>query len=464
MATFRPPVTATAQRGDPNALTASDSLFRHYKGTPEGNVVWKDQAGAWHQSPNPYGRDLEEAAEVYLGGHEYTVDETKRNELVAAGFFVGGHWTEEEAKWINYILNAEVNRGFRAGDATASLHDPSGDNTIWVHADTIVGTLTPDGFHDQKFLVKNSLLYRSTSSGAYHAQLYATGSGIAPAWEHPSPTLGFTPMDLLWDGVPGSSTAYAIGWSEPADFSDPLGEGVILRLGGFFTAAAWIGYPMGTSTRFHVTAVHQHDGFHYMLIRHWDLSLLLPAGWTIIENNAQRNWNRVGRVPVGQFENFAAWEFWDGSEWITDQAAFVAADQSIIKDTREQSIEGIGDITYHNGEWILAVISPSYGPTVNLYRSSAITGPWQGYYSSPDKDLAPLAGPHPPRNTFYWSGYPKFHEWLYPDDKTLLITHSHGLYGRDLQRQFHPSSHASQPIPNFIFLPTPEAASVLVAS
>lgn len=58
-------------------------LFRFYTPGPRGRNVWKLVAGGYTEN-DPYYPDL--YSTVYYGGHEYEVDQTERDLLVAAGY------------------------------------------------------------------------------------------------------------------------------------------------------------------------------------------------------------------------------------------------------------------------------------------------------------------------------------------------------------------------------------------
>lgn len=486
MPLFRPPVTAGRLIADPakRRRSGAHALWSHYGAWAAGQTVWKDAAGAWHSSSAPYqggavhrvfdggvlvsetavDAGLATAQEVYQGGHVYEVTEAKRDELVAAGFFVGGRWESEEARWETYALSSETNRGFKTGDATFSLE--LAGQSMWGHADTIIGSYDADGFlNTNTSLVKSSAVMRATG-GTFTGQVYG-GVGPKAAWQHPDhPSRGFTPMDAVWDsGTVGVGSPVVVGWSEPIVEGVARGEGLICQLHAtFLVASAFYEYPTKVQpdgySRWQVTSVHPHDGYHYMVGRHWDLRPLLPNGlvlWQPFNNDGQRNWNRVGRCPFNSLTSFAAWEFWDGTAWTSDLDAVAVSDAAVVRDTRGAHIDGIADITFHNDRWLMAVIHPAR-PVINLYWSADITGPWTLYHSVIDEPRVASAGPNPPTNKRYWFGYPKFHEYLSPDAMTLIVSYSQGVYtpviGLDTSR-----NHVSINVPCFAYCPTPEAVS-----
>ena len=51
-----------------------------------GLTVIKRQAGTYYESRFPAQTELEEAADFWLGGHVSTIDQTTRDDLVAAGY------------------------------------------------------------------------------------------------------------------------------------------------------------------------------------------------------------------------------------------------------------------------------------------------------------------------------------------------------------------------------------------
>lgn len=101
---FTPPTT-DGNHWDALPEHPGHKLFRHYNPIPEGVTVWKDQNGEWHQSTYPHqgGQEfathdwdqstysegtpgLDDAVHVFLGGHQYVVDDDVAAELIAAGY------------------------------------------------------------------------------------------------------------------------------------------------------------------------------------------------------------------------------------------------------------------------------------------------------------------------------------------------------------------------------------------
>jgi hypothetical protein len=104
MPTFTPPVTDGRLVGDP-ADHQSWGYFRHLGAWATGLTVWRDQAGVWHESIEPYaggatttvhdgstttvtGPDegTATAVVVYEGGHVHTITDEEAADLVAAGY------------------------------------------------------------------------------------------------------------------------------------------------------------------------------------------------------------------------------------------------------------------------------------------------------------------------------------------------------------------------------------------
>lgn len=476
MPTFTPPIGEGYAWGDPSSLDPVDRLMSFYGAVPTGETVWKDQSGTFHKSQYPFLGDQEfrtfvdgelvssivgapgllDATEVYLGGHTYEVTEAKRTELVAAGFFVGGHWDSEEDKWITFATNSTVNRGFKAGDATASIFDPSGGLSLWSHADTLIGDVDSEGSIIINGLVKNSCVIRAHPSGTLDGQIFG-GAGTSPAWKHPShPSIGFTPMDMVYNSAGQNPTdIVVIGWAEPTSFDTPFQEGLVMQLAGFGSAGTFHSYSM-VNGKFGITSVFTDTNFHYILGREPDITLMLPGGFTPgapFNNNAQKNWIHLGRAPIGQLTNPSSWEYWSGTAW--NSSSTVLTEHSRLRDNQNNTLDGLVDLTKVGDEYVLILIHPS-SPTVWCYKSSTITGPWDLYHLADNPDRIPDGGSHPPSGLRYWSGFPKFHEYLNPDSLTLLISHSHGVYNPVIGAPQGPL-HISQGIPNFVFLPTPEA-------
>ena len=64
---------------------ARDRLFVRVA-IDRGLTVIKRQAGTYYEQRFPSQTELEEAADFWLGGHVYTIDQATRDELVAAGY------------------------------------------------------------------------------------------------------------------------------------------------------------------------------------------------------------------------------------------------------------------------------------------------------------------------------------------------------------------------------------------
>jgi hypothetical protein len=83
--TFPPPSVPQGPAAWGNRLLLRVSIDR-------GLTVIKRVAGTYYESRFPAQTELEEAADYWLGGHVYTIDQTTRDALVAAGY--GANITE----------------------------------------------------------------------------------------------------------------------------------------------------------------------------------------------------------------------------------------------------------------------------------------------------------------------------------------------------------------------------------
>jgi len=472
MPTFSPPL----EPGPAPIGGRSHPLWRYYGNFDVGKTVWKDALGIWHARQMPYqggGRDrffhgdtmtetidtdvnsLANATEVYMGGSVYDVTDAKATELRNAGFFVGGHWETEEDKWTNYIINTSPpNEGFKAGDATASILLVGG-NSFWSHADTITGTVDGEGYSIDGVLVKNSLVHRDTVSGALVTQTYS-GAPPSPAWAHPG-AAGFTPMDMVYDGTGSflASNIVVVGWSEPTTFGVDLLDGIVLILNAFTGAGTFIPYSTANG-KFFALSVYNDTAFHYIIGREPDFSFQYFDPTSPVFNSGNiREHMKLARAPLGQLTTPANWQFWDGDAWLTDQAVAVNRTQSRLRDTQNEEVEGLCDLTKVGSNYIIAAMS-NRSPAIRMYKSSNIEGPYTHYHTADNSDQAPDKGPSPPLNFKYWNGFPKFHEYLNPDAQTLVLSHSHQVFQPNFTLSTGPV-HASIRRPNFIFLPTPEA-------
>lgn len=82
---FTPPTVAQGPAAWGNRLFLRVSIDR-------GLTVIKRMAGTYYESRFPAQTELEAAADYWLGGHVYTIDQTTRDALVAAGY--GANITE----------------------------------------------------------------------------------------------------------------------------------------------------------------------------------------------------------------------------------------------------------------------------------------------------------------------------------------------------------------------------------
>ncbi len=483
MPTFTPPrIPGPAPIGG-----RSHPLWRHYGNYDCGTTVWKDAQGNWHNSMVPYQGgfnhrnyngdtftstsdtsvdSLANATEVYMGGSTYNITESKADELRAAGFFVGGHWTSEENKWTNYVLASPVNRGFKGGDASSSIQLVADGRTLYSHADTFIGDVDANGFVIGGGVVKNSLIIRNADGTLDPNQIYAAG-GASPAWQHPNhPGIGFTPMDMIYDGIGTAvDNILVVGWAEPTVYGASKGEGLIMRMTVFLSPSSFTDYPLvdnpyeilPSQGKFNVTSVYNDSiaGFHYIVGRDQDLSRVLSYPFLTFPQGNQTQYVRMARVPLGQLDIPANWQYWTGSAWVTGQEPTVLYEGSKIRDINNNALDGLVDITRVGNDYILALIT-ARSPAVYCYKSTSITGPYRLYHTADNPDRVPDSGFSPPRGTQFWSGFPKFQEHLNPNAQTLLISHSHGTFKLNGANYSDPN-HASQFTPNFVYLPTPAA-------
>jgi hypothetical protein len=181
MTTFTPPTAPDTPRGDPNAASLPDLLFRYYAPQEAGETVWKDTQGEWHSNVYPYqggnsyrvfhdgilitetfddpDTAIATAEVVFLGGHTYDITEDMAAELTAAGFgdriSIGpvkiNHWEQSDAdKLSRFIMSADAPNV--TGDPTIDSNErvefrlvaDDGDSIsqlreFWLHSD-ITGT------------------------------------------------------------------------------------------------------------------------------------------------------------------------------------------------------------------------------------------------------------------------------------------------------------------------------------
>src|SRR5678816_2120349 len=144
-------------------------------------------------------------------------------------------------------------------------------------------------------------------------------------------------------------------------------------------------------------------------------------------SNAQVNTVRIARAPLGTLDSPLNWQYWNGSTWATDQEVQVRQKAGRLVDINNQMLDGITDLTKVGDDYILALIN-TRSPAVNLYKSTTPQGPWTWYHVVDEPDRVPDKGKNPPQWGKYWSGFPKFHEYLNPNPTTLVISFSHGVF------------------------------------
>lgn len=472
MPTFTPPlVQGMAQVGG-----TSHPLWRHF-GNHQGSAsVWRDPGGAYHSTMVPYhgggsyrsfnngllvantvddvNKSLANATEVYLGGSVYPVDDAKAAQLRAAGFFVGGHWESEEDKWTSYVLVSEVDKGFKAGDATAATTITTGSMTS--HADTGFGTVDADGFVTLNGIVKNSVVLQDLT-GVITSQIYA-GAGAQPAWHHPLGGVGFTVMDLTHTTLDPTSNVVAIGWSEPTDFTNPGMQGIVMTCNVFLGADTFSNVSVEEG-KFFPLSVYNDTTYHYILGRHPDLTtyqFFEPISGLFNSGNIRES-TRLARVPIGQIMTIGNWQWWDGDSWTSDQVAACRVEESKLQDIQGFPIEGLTDLTKVGSDYIIVAMS-NRSTALRLYKSKNVEGPYTLYHTAMNPDRPPDKGPSPPLNTKWWNGFPKFQEHKNPDANHLVVSHSHQVF---VPNAAYPSGpvHASIRRPNFVFCPVPSIVS-----
>lgn len=125
MPTFTPPVGQGVAWGDEDSYDPEDRLMRYYGAIPNGETVWRDQGGVYHQQQYPsQGKQtfvtfndgkvissttgvqgLGDATEVYLGGHTYEITDTTANDLIAAGY---GAYINTAPVDLRYFTSADL--------------------------------------------------------------------------------------------------------------------------------------------------------------------------------------------------------------------------------------------------------------------------------------------------------------------------------------------------------------------
>lgn len=464
MPTFTPPKSDGQPWGDVDSDAPSNRLMRYYGAVPTGTTVWHDGTG-YKSSQYPFlggqrsrsfndgdliqdvagPAGLLEATEVYLGGHTYPITEAKATQLMAAGFQVGGHIDSQEQKWVDYGIASEISRGHKGGDGSASMRRP--DNlSLWVFADTIVGTVDANGFYVNGLPVRNSCVVQN-SSGVIINQVYAAG-GASAAWNHPeAPTKWWWAIDITGnnDGTASGEDVVIVCWevTNGGNFGHLI-QTTLLTLNVFAEVATVTNIPT-PGNNFFAQAVYRDTSFYYILGIEYDVS---RGGYDNYSLSTQ-TFSRLARAPFNNLTVPASWEYWTGLAWSPNQSQAIR-----LTDWAGNAIEGNADITKVGSTYIMAAASTT-DEAMRLYSAPAITGPWR-YYHTEDSPKPPQAGPSPRSGLNFAYYLPKFHEYLNPNSTNMVLTYNRNTFQTSTSVAVPDDPvHVSTFMPLFIYLPTP---------
>lgn len=464
MPTFMPPVTEGIQRFEDHSSQQTTSLFRFYEGNPDGNAVWKDEDGVWQQSPFPYLggetirvfnngqliseegpiRGIATAQVVFLGGMTHPISEDMAQELMDAGFNVTGHIPSEEQWWIDYAIASQINKAWKGGDACASLYNPGNGFTVWSFADNLIGTVNPNGMYGLVLPVNNACVVQD-ANGDFFSQIY---NGANPPWlSNPTPGHWWWPMDLNFNGPDHNSPTVVCAWD--VSFTGVLGvqqgTSAMIQLTPFSTFSNYVEFPTPTDN-FYPTSIYNdvEGGYHYIIGVRQEISVprIFDAA----------TYSRIARVAIGGLMVPANYEYWNGREWVQDQAQ--ATD---ILDQGGNPLQGWVDITKVGDKWVMAWIIGN-SPTVSMFHSDNPQGPWIGYHQQVSLNDPPAGRVFNGGGKYQYAYYQiKFHEQLSPNDRHLVVTYNRNILphgssvGNDLTKV-----HCATFCPQFLYCPVPE--------
>jgi hypothetical protein len=468
MPSFTPPTEEGPQHLSRYGANPADRLFRHYPGQETGITVWRDPDGNYHQQQYPYqggaeyrtfnddevtetadsiNDSLAHATEVYMGGSTYEISEETAEDLIAAGFQVGGHFDSEEQKWIDYALVSQPNVKWKGGDAMASVVGSTGA-TAWTFSDTLVGTVDGEGFYIAALPQRNSCVVQD-ADGNIVSQIFASGSS-GPAFAHPSPSTNwYWPLDIAVNGpgVDDTRIIMALEMFNDGVFGTIVGN-TMLRLNAFVVVVETINYD-NFDGKFRVYSVFNDTDFHYIT----GIEQTAPDDIDVLVNTPRifdiRSYSRIARCPLGQLIDVGQWTFWNGTAWVSS-----ISDATRLLNVDGSEIEGETSITKVGSNFLMCAIS--FGqPELRMYKSPNPQGPWTLYHVENTSKL-PQKGLSPPKGRRYGYYQPKFHEHLNPSADVLVASYMRNTFNLSPDPGSVISDiHVSTFVPQFIYVPTP---------
>lgn len=308
------------------------------------------------------------------------------------------------------LIRGAMNGRWYHGDFGGSVMLPNG-KTLWVFGDTIIGDAAAQkgnaAIHNSAILVDKGCA--SILSGTLP-------DGKDTAWVNPPASMDVPDKDdYYWLNTPfmdGTTLRAFLGHLyNDADGFHPIGADLA-------TYTIENGVPKLSSV------VETPGSASYGLTPVWGAGVISDGGYNYILGSMSKNeplvfghYYYVARVPVGSTTDKSAWEFWNGSSWVTNQTEVTP----IIN-----GVAGLaaGVTIYKNAAGEFVIISKkadSFGTDLVAWKATTITGPWT-------EVTPPLMSPVPQPNyttqdyTYLGLGHP----WINLSSGKMLVSWSLG--------------------------------------
>jgi hypothetical protein len=399
MPTFTPPTVAGLAVAEQGGRGVANRLFSFFGSWAQGQAVWKDQAGVWHQNAWPDNDDLLAAQVVYDGGHVHEVTDAEAAELIAAGFGdnLGEYQLELDGEaieqsqspdygqlWVDYIADAGSesptgNRRILGGDCV-EIVQTGADGFLWLWLD--VWAAGTGAVEDEQYTTNNLLPFRNAVAGESPAGTLGTQVFESGSNEWLDPAVAGYPDSYVWwptGGVrPGlTGSTYVVAHLLDGAHSSEGNFGVVgtslITLTLFATYQSHVQLDFGTQANFWLTRLREDDDFVYG----WGVALNqnpAPQGYDFASwAEPSGGGHKVARVATADLLDGGEWTFWNGADWVTNPR-----DAVLVEDTDGNPILGFTGTPYKvdTDHWINVGRTHVLDTYVDVWRADAPEGPW----------------------------------------------------------------------------------------
>jgi hypothetical protein len=277
--------------------------------------------------------------------------------------------TPTDATSYQRLLHGPVNGRWYGGDSGQSVA-LFGGRELWVFGDTPSGIVDAGGgsVRADRFTHNSALLVEGGCASVLLGPNDAQGKPTD--WVKVPPALE----------VPGVDDYY---WS-----NTPFLDGTYLRMfllheyndaNGFHPIGADLAtFSLSTGTP-QLVAVQKTPGARaYENSPMWGAAVVQTANYTYIFGSLNKheflvfgNYYSVARVPRGQVTLNSAWRYWNGSSWVSNQAAAVAVMSGDGGVGTSASVYASG-----SGYVLVGKQHDAFGTDLVAWRSTSLTGPW----------------------------------------------------------------------------------------